>query len=191
MITMDSMEVQNKVEQIVTGIALRAGFDEPFRRKQFDWGFDGIITSQINVSEINNRFSIVISLARRIDILEQTWEDFAHLLALPEIENTTFTITTLYAFPDIRNQQYSEEGTGWIGFPIDEKGYEEFQEAVHFIIESKLIPTSIDLLNVNSLDNLINSKIELESDLSKYIFSKNGLVFRRLGLAKLSGNKKL
>ncbi|MEO9871559.1 hypothetical protein [Ekhidna sp.] len=185
---MDKTKIQRRVDNVVSEVALKLGFKDEHRSINYSWGFDRIVTSQINVFELTNSFRIVLSLSRRVNQLETTWEEYSKLLGLQNEENITFNLTTLFCFPELINQSYNHEGTGWISFSINDNGFKDFKETVEYILCNKILPKSEELLDLKKLDHLINDKIELNDDMTSYVFNSNGLIYRRMTLAKITEN---
>ena len=74
-------------------------------------------------------------------------------------------------------------------FPIAEIGFNQVKEKYSWIYHDLFLPKLKETLDIKFLDNTINDKIEyLGGSSDDYFLALHGLLFRRMILAKLSGN---
>ncbi len=184
----DKPKIVELVNNIIKEVAIELGFSDSYQRRNLNFGFDQITSSQIGVRQLDGSFRVVLSLTRRIDQIENLWEDFGDKINVQNHDNVTFNLTALQCYPELINEPYCHEGTGWLKFRANSAGYKEFKEVAKLLYKEKVIPKAEEYLDLRRLDAEINSKIEIEEDLTNYIFSANGLIFRRIGLAKKSKN---
>ncbi|MBL3658272.1 hypothetical protein [Fulvivirga sediminis] len=185
---MNKQKVLNDIGFILNRVSSQLGFVEGHNMRCFSWGYDEIVTSQINVRQFEGTFRLVVFLVRRISFIEELWEDFSGVLNIPNIKHSTFTLPSVYCFPELTEQTYSHEKSPWIKFSISESGLKEFESVLSFLIRDKLIPEANELLDLKILDNEVNGSVEVAPDLTQYIFNSDGFLFRRIILAYLTNN---
>jgi hypothetical protein len=188
--------IQKKVMNILSDILREYNFveiDESVIYSLKSWGYDYISSGITKYFELPY-FHVHLSMTKRISVIEQFWEEYAdeiHLSYMGKHKIPSLSVSIQYAYPNIVNEPFynADDSRGIFKFNNDKSGYQEFEEVAKYLIIKKLIPKSVELNDLKVLDNMINYKIELdEKPRDSYIFIFQGLIFRRIILAKLVGN---
>ena len=127
----------------------------------------------------------------RMNSVENLWEENATILKISTnkaIGLSTYHVMTSDVYPELIQASNASENQGWLKYDMTDKGIRQYIEMADFLLEKKILPRIKQLNSIKTLDESINTKVELNDDLNIYFLNPKGLIFRRTILAKLSGN---
>ncbi|MDO6491804.1 MULTISPECIES: hypothetical protein [unclassified Cellulophaga] len=166
--------------------------------KKSDEYIDSLSLSQVvTMGVYDNQFEITLNASCSVLEIENIWNDFKGLVN-PVLEDKNYQKFFEKKIPPTYSVSYDKlkikdrfpnntKETGWLSFDISKTGIEQFKKVIEFIIEKELLPKLEDYRSLESLDKQLNSSIEL-GYLDSYNVNSNGILFRRVIIAKLVGN---
>ncbi|WP_258101211.1 hypothetical protein [Marinoscillum pacificum] len=157
--------------------------------KRYAWGIDYIFLPNIRFHPEHILFSLTVH--RRIDFVEQIWQEWSNLLNI-NIEDpndiTTLYVTEKNAYPEIINEKYFD-GFGSLIFDISDEGLEVIETVIDNIFNQKIAYKLNELRDLRYIDKLINSDLDPPQNINKVLYVDGGLMFKRMIFAKLTGNE--
>lgn len=167
-------------------------------RKKSEKYIDSLSLSQTRTLGVyDNHFEITLNASCSVLEVEHIWSDFKSLVN-PVLEDKNYQTLFEKKIPVTYSVSYDKlaikdkfpnniKETGWLSFEISETGIEQFKKVIKFIIEKELLPKLEEYRSLGSLDKELNSSVEL-GDLDSYNVNSNGILFRRVIIAKLVDN---
>jgi hypothetical protein len=153
------------------------------------WGYDYTTLPNVKFTPETIRLSIVIH--RRINSLEEIWQDYASLLNVNydnKTDITTLRVSHLSAYPEIIKEQYYD-GYGTLEFKIEKDIIDNvIPKVLSFLIKDKIIPCLNKFNDLKHIDKIFNSSLDPSQELFDYTINHDGFIFKRMVVAKLVGN---
>lgn len=145
-----------------------------------------VITPAIGrISPIGNYFQAAgVSLDTHLRVIEEVWEDLAHIvdISIPRAQLLgPWTYSLMLGNID---STFSD----WRKYECTAKGVTKFFKDLNASNVVGLIEKSRSRENIWQLDKLLNKNVEIPNCIDDFGLNGNGLVFRRLVIAKLANN---
>jgi hypothetical protein len=170
-----------------------------------EWGHIGFSLGNAGYVGYSNEIDIGLNAEVRITIIENIWDDFAIELNLFNPINADFyyseinkkldgPLTYIFGTPHfltkgIDYESFEDRKKKFHLFPYTDDGFKQLKEKYSWIYHDLFLPKLKETLNIKFLDSTINDKVEyLGGSSDDYFLALHGLLFRRMILAKLSGN---
>lgn len=170
-----------------------------------DWGYVNVQFGRGRVDLTANQFSCSLNAEVRITLVENVWDDFAIDLNLfqpvhggiyisKKLSELDGPPTYLFGPPHFlihgkHYEDFEDRDKKFIIFPITEYSFSKIEEKYKWIYHDLFLPRLKETLDINFLDSTINDKVEMiDGTDSDFFLNVHGLIFRRIILAKLSGN---
>ncbi len=202
---MSKEEIDIKLKNILLNITQLPN-EKIFTVTQFEeWGHVNFNFGRGFVNLTSNEFSCSLIAEIRITVLENIWDDFAIELDLFQPVHSGGYISErllqldgpiTYIFgpshflkEGIHFVNFEDRNKKFFNFPISETGFNQVKEKYTWIYHELFLPKLKETLDIKFLDSTINDKVEMiDGTDSDFFLNVHGLIFRRIILAKLSGN---
>lgn len=169
------------------------------------WGNIGFYLGNAGYIGYSNEIDIALNANVRITMVENIWDDFALELNLFNYNTDDFyyseinkkldgPLTYIFGTPHflikgIDYESFDDRKKKFHLFSYDDEGFKLLKEKYTWIYHDLFLPKLKETLDIKFLDSTINDKIEyLGGSSDDYFLALHGLLFRRMILAKLSGN---
>lgn len=199
---MTKKEVNNKILEISVEIT-SLNNDRNYSVYAYEnWGFIEIDLSPSEILENEGFLFMGLYSIVKINLIENLWDDFAYEIGLQDkypydsykkesLFNLdgpkTYTISQKDYYPTISQNKFFRGSL--LSFDISETGFQSIKDEYTWIYHDLFLPKLKETLDIKFLDSTINDKVEMkEGTDSDFFLNVHGIIFRRIILAKLSGN---
>jgi hypothetical protein len=186
MVTEIHMVIKDQLERI--GFLLDSQNDLGKYIKKHDWGTDYCFLPIVHFQPEHVTFSI--SIHRRINFIEEIWQEWRKLLNV-NIEDrndlTTLYITEKNAYPEIVNEKYYDS-YGAFKFEISSEGLREVRDIIETVFTKKIEVKLNEFRDLKNIDKLLNSDLDPPQNVNEIFNVDGGFMFKRMIVAKSVGN---
>jgi hypothetical protein len=169
------------------------------------YGYINFSLNRAYVLNESNQVSIGLNATVRITLIENYWDDFAVELGIfqPTLEHIFITEnlrklegpeTFIFGSPHylkegVHYKNIEERKNKFSYFTLSTEGFRQIEEKYRWIYHDLFLPKLKETLDIKFLDSTINDKVKyLGGSSDDYFLALGGMQFRRMALAKLSGN---
>lgn len=156
--------------------------------KKYDWGHDYCFLPHVRF--LPKHISFNITVHRRIDMIEEVWQEWADLINV-SVENpndiSTLYVTEKNAYPEIVNEKYYD-GHGAFIFKISDEGLSNIKVIIDNVFNDKILLKLNEFRDLKSIDKLINSDLDAPQNIGEIFNVDGGFMFRRMAIAKITNN---
>ena len=202
---MSKEDIDNRLKSILINITHLPNEKLNSVVKFENWGYVSFNFGRGFVNLTSNEFSCALNAQVRIIQIEKFWDDFAIELNLFQpVHSNGFISQKLFQLDGpityifgpqnfikegIHFENFEDRNKKFFNFPISEIGFNQIMEKNTWIYHDLFLPKLKETLDIKFLDSTINDKVEYFGGSSDdYFLALHGLLFRRMILAKLSGN---
>ena len=199
---MTKIEVNDKILEISVEITSLKN-DRNYSVYAYEnWGFIEVGLSPSEILEKEGFLFMSLWGIIRINLIESIWDDFSFELGLQDrypkdsyksesLYNLdgpkTFVLSRNDFYPNIKENKFFKGGS--LSFDISNTGFQSIKDEYIWIYHDLFLPKLKETLDIKFLDSTINDKVEMiDGTDSDFFLNVHGLIFRRIILAKLSGN---
>lgn len=171
--------IQNRVNEVVAGILIDHDFlikreegTQIFKCvKRSRSGYD--YTTLPSIRYHSDLFTFHLTLFRRIDAVEQVWQDLAPLVNVH--------------YQDTENPATFHVGGDSLQFPYTEHALNDVQDILTDLLTSHLLPDLAKFSDIKKLDAFVNTSFPYNENVHSML-GIEGLIFKRIAIARLAGN---
>jgi hypothetical protein len=141
-----------------------------------------------NHPTVRDGFFISIPLfSRHINLIDEYWSDWA-----PKLRIANSFLPTIYLYPalvkpEIKNDETYDPLHNGYRESMNTEGVKRFLDSAKKYIEDHLLPSADKFSDLKTLDKMVNMTARV-SENAPHILNPEGIMFRKMIIAKLTGN---